>query len=273
MEILRDKDVGPAPDLRFYRETSWSALVVSIVMLAVVCAVAGVLTVNDAWTATWAIVAFAIWAAIMALAILLYFRTFRASRRPQSWRLAWTPNRLYLRFRSFQNFRFDPETPSVVALAGRDIDWIRSHARTQEAQGRHGNWNTRYKTKGLQIKLRSVADTAPLSDALKAEAVRRDPKGTRYIHTPVTLDADSVLHVEIGRPAPLLKQLRLYYTVTQEATTPMTRFRDMPTDAKERHILELALAGRKIDAIKAAREVYGDGLAEAKHRVEELMES
>ena len=270
MQILRDRDVMPSPELKFYRETSWSALVIGIVMLVVVIVVGAYLTAADAWSATWAIVAFLIWATIMTLPIWLYLRTFRASRRPESWRLAWAPDRLYLRFRSYQNHRFDPETPSVVSLGGREVSWIRSHTRTLEAQDDEGNWNTRYKIKGLEIKLRDNVETAPLADALKAEAVRRDRKGTRFNHYPVTLNDDATLRVEIGRPEPLLKQLRLYYTVTTPDNKPLARFRNMARDAQESHILDLALAGQKIAAIKAAREVYGFGLAEAKHFVEGL---
>lgn len=270
MQILRDRDVIPSSGLTFHRETPWSALVVGVVLVAVVLAVAGFLTVTGAWVSNWAVVGFAVWAAVMALPIWLYFRTFRASRRPESWRLAWTPDRLYLRFRSFQNHRFDPETPSTVAIAGREIAWIRNHTRTLEAQDDEGNWNTRYKVRGLQIKLKAAVDTTALSDALKAEATRRDAKGGRFNHYPVTLGDDAMLRVEIARPEPLLRQLRLYHAVTAPDDTPLTRFRDMTQDEKESHILDLALAGQKIDAIKAAREVYGYGLAEAKHFVDGL---
>ena len=270
MQILRDRDVTPSPGLTFHRETSWSALVTGIVLLAAVIAVAAFLTVTGAWVSTWAIAGFAVWSAIMALPIWLYLRTFRASRRPEGWRLAWASDRLYLRFRSFQNHRFDPETPSVVAVAGREIAWIRGHTQTLEAQDDEGYWNTRYRIRGLQIRLKENVDTVALADALKEEAARRDAKGSRFNHYPVTLGADGLLRVEIRRPDPLLKQLRLYFAVMMPDDAPLTRFRDMTRDEQESHILDLAHAGQTIAAIKAAREVYGYGLAEAKQFVEGL---
>jgi ribosomal protein L7/L12 len=47
----------------------------------------------------------------------------------------------------------------------------------------------------------------------------------------------------------------------------------MSRDEKEGHILDLVLAGQKIDAIKAARELYGYDLANAKRLVEGLVEN
>jgi len=272
MQILRDRDVIPSPGLRFHRETSWFALIAAIVLSVVVAAVAAFLTVTQAWASTWAIVGFAVWSAIMALPIHLCFRTFRASRRPESWRLAWTPDFLYLRFRSFQNYRFDPETPSVVAIPRREVAWIRNHTRLLESQDGDGNWSTRHKIRTLQIKLKASVKPAPLSEALKAEAARRDRKGIRYVHYPVTLHADAILHVELRRPATLLEQLRRYYPTTMDETAPLKHFRDMTREQKETHILDLLLAGQKVDAIKAAREVYGYDLATARKLVEELVE-
>lgn len=273
MDILRDRDVPPSPDLRFIYETSWSALTTGVVLLAAVAGVAGYLTSVDAWQSTWAIVGFAVWTAVMALPIWLSLRTFRASRRRDSWRLAWTPDRLFLRFRSFQNHGFDPETPSVVAIPRRETAWIGRYEQALETQDEDGAWSGRVKIKGLQIKLKTDVETTPLPDALKAEAARRDRKGARFNHYPVAVSRDGSLRVEIKRPDALLHPLRLYYTVAADMTVPLRHFRDMTHEEKEDHILELVLAGRQIDAIKAAREIYGYDLAEAKELVDGLAKS
>ena len=273
MQILRDREVAFMPGVRVYRETRWGSLIAAVFLVSCVAGVVAFLTVTGSWESTWAIVGFAIWSAIMALPIHLCLRTFRASRRAQSWLFAWAQDRLYLRFRSYQNHRFDPETPSVVCVPRREIDWIRAYSQKLEAQDSDGDWNNTRMVKGLQIKLKGNLDTAPLSDALREEAKRRDHKGIRFNHYPVTLGAESILRVEVGKPKALLKQLAPYYTTTTGQEVPLKHFRDMTTDEKENHILDLALAGQKIDAIKAARAVYGYDLAQAKKMVEGLMET
>jgi hypothetical protein len=272
MQILCDHEVAPSHDLRFYRETRWSALFCGILLLAFVAAVFTFLTIGQAWESPWALGGFAAWSAVMALPIHICLRTFSASRRPESWLLAWAPDRMYLRFRSFQNFRFDPETPSVVYVPRREMAWLRGHMRTLQTQDTEGHWNTPIKIRGLQIKLKKEVDTTPLSAALKDEAKRRDRKGIRFNHFPVTLD-DGVLRVELRRPEALLRQLALSYPITVPDAVPLKAFRDMSLDEKESHILDLVLAGQKIDAIKAARELYGYDLADAKRMVEGLTEN
>jgi hypothetical protein len=273
MKILCDRDVAAAPGLRFYRETSWSGLIAGVVMLGIVVGAAVFLYAEGALRPVWAILAFLLWATVMALPTWLFLRTFRASLRDDSWRLAWAPDELYLRFRSFQNHRFDPTTPTVVAIPRREVAWIRPHSQTLETRDDDGDWNGRYKVKGIQIGLRPEANTAALADALKEEAARRSPRGARFNHYPVTLGTDSILRVEMRRPGPLLKDLRLYYTIAAENAVPFTRFEDMTRAEKESHILDLVLAGRQIDAVKAARDVYGCDLAAAKTLVDGLAKS
>jgi hypothetical protein len=273
MQILCDHEVASSHELRFYRETRWSALFCGLLLLAFVAAVMGFLTIAQAWSSPWALGGFAVWSAIMALPIHICLRTFRASRRPDAWLLAWASDRMYLRFRSFQNFRFDPETPSVVFIPRREMAWLRGHVRTLQTQDTEGYWNTPIKIKGFQVKLKKEVDTAPLSAALKEEAKRRDRKGIRFNHYPVTLDANGVLRVELRRPEALLTQLALSYPITVPDAVPLKDVRNMSRDEKEGHILDLVLAGQKIDAINAARELYGYELANAKRLDEGLVEN
>jgi hypothetical protein len=273
MQILRDREVAFTPDVTVCRETRWGSLIAFVFLLSAVAGVAVFLTITGSWASPWAIAGFAIWAAIMALPIHLCLRTFRASRRPESWLFAWAQDRLYLRFRSYQNHRFDPETPSVVCIPRREIDWIRAYSQKLEAQDSDGDWNNVLDVKGLQIKLKRNLDPAPLSETLAEEAKRRDHKGIRFNHYPLTLGAESILRVEVRNPKTLLKQLAPFYTTTTGQDVPLKHFRDMTTDEKENHILDLVLAGQKIDAIKAARAVYGYDLAQAKKMVEGLTET
>jgi hypothetical protein len=273
MEFLRDRDVDFPPDATVHRETSWASLVMGVILLAPVggvgYAVAGPYGPPTFWTG----LGFFAWAAIMALPILLAFRTFRASLRPESWRFAWTRDRLFIRFRSFQNYNFDPDTPSVVVIAHGDVDAVRPFKRKLATHDDDGGWNGSVTTRALEIKLKKRVDTAPLRDALSEEAKRRSAKRSRFFHYPVTLEDGGVLRVEMRSPEKVLKQLPPHFAVTLGQDIPLTRFEDMTTAEKESHILDLILAGRKIDAIKAAREVYGYDLAEAKRMVDALAQS
>jgi len=273
MQIVRDREVPFASDTTVIRGTSWGSLIAGVFLISAVAGVVAFLTVTEVWGSPWTLVGFPIWATIMALPIHLCIRTFRASRRPESWALAWAADRIYIRFRSFQNHRFDPETPSVVCIPRREIAWIRAYAQKLETQDGDGDWNGAIKVNGLQIKLKGDVDPAPLSEALVEEAKRRDHKGIRFNHYPLTLGDGSVLRVEVRNPKALLKQLGPYYTTTTGEDVPLKHFRDMTTGEKENHILDLVLAGQKIDAIKAARSVYGYDLAQAKKMVEGLMET
>lgn len=273
MEILRDRDVTFSPQTAVYRETGWMSLVMGIVLLLVVAG-AGVYVAGPTGASSlWADIGFLIWAAIMALPTLLAFRTFLASRRPESWLIAWANDRLYIRFRSYQNFRFDPDTPSVVCIPRREVAWIRPHAHSLETQDGDGNWNGFIKVKGLQIKLRPGTESTPLSEALSEEAKMRSPKGSRFNHYPVTLGTDGILRVELRRPNAVLTQIARFYPTRAGTDIPLTHFQDMTAAEKESHILDLILAGRKMDAIKAAREVYGFDIADAKRMVDGLAES
>lgn len=273
MEIMRDRDTVFSPEINVYRETSWASLVMGIVLLVIVCA-AGTYLVGPAGVSSlWAGAGFLIWAAIMALPILLAFRTFRASRRPESWLIAWANDRLYIRFRSYQNFRFDPDTPSVVSIPRREIAWIRPHTHKLETQDDDGDWNGSIKVKSLQIKLRAGTESTPLSEALTEEAKMRSPKGARFNHYPVILNADGILRVELRRPNAVMTRIARHFPTMAGTDIPLTRFHDMTAAEKESHILDLILAGQKMDAIKAAREVYGFDIAAAKRMVEGLAEN
>lgn len=273
MEILRDRDVDFPPDATVHRETSWASLVMGVVLLAVVGGVGYAVAVSYGPPGFWSGLGFLAWSAIMALPIMLSFRTFRASLRPESWRFAWTRDRLFVRFRSFQNYNFDPDTPSTVVIAHRDVDAVRTFKRKLATHDDDGGWNGSITTRALEIKLKKRVDTAPLQDALSEEAKRRSAKRSRFFHYPVTLEDDGILRVEMRKPEAVLKQLPPHFAVAAAQDIPRTRFEDMTTAEKESHILDLILAGRKIDAVKAAREVYGYDVAEAKRLVDALARS
>ena len=210
-----------------------------------------------------------VWALLLALFPWLAFKSFRASRRPDAWLVRWSPEGLYLRFRSRQNWRFPEDTPSVVSLARREIDWIGESSASLDAPDEHGHWTRRLRTRSLAIGLKRV-DSGPLIAALRAERQRRDHRGVRTNDEPVTIGKDGILLVQLRRTEELIEQLSTHYPTSLATHDEGRDFEAMSADEREDHILALAQAGQTIAAVKAARQVYGCGLTEAKRLVAEL---
>jgi len=273
MKVLRDIDVPQSPDLRTYREFVLDHLVAGLAMAGVAVGAVAAPLANAAWR-TPAIVGVCLFSAAgVGLMARFALNAFRASRRPESWLVRWTPQGLYLRFRSFHNYRFPADTPSVVFVARREIAWLRAHAQALEVPDERGPGGARAT---LRRTVRSVelgldgADTAGLAAALGAEAARRDARGMRVNDYPVTVTGAGTVRVEMRRPEALLAQLAPYYPVRGAEAVAAKPFDAMTRREQEDHILALVQAGEKLAAITAARAVYGCDLAEAKRLVEEL---
>ena len=196
-------------------------------------------------------------------------RSFVASRRPESWRLRWSSGALYLRFRSYLNAGFPPDTPTVVALSRREVDWLRAQEETLDVPDDHGGWGHKRRHRWLEIALRSV-DLEPLKEALAAEAQRRDSRGGRVNDYPLSLTREETLRLPLRRPEAVVEMLSAFYSVRPADVAGAEDFAAMSRDQREGHVLALAAAGDDIAAIKAARKVYGLDLTEAKRLVDEL---
>lgn len=271
MEILRDDQVPNGPDFETYRETAWNSLLFGLVILAAAIGVAGLPVVTQSWMSIWVDLICGFGALVLGLIGMIGVKGFRASRRPESWLVRHSPDALYLRFRSYHNWRFPPDTPSVVRLDRREVSWVRSLSKRLSLRGEHGAWTSEKGVKLLEIGLRQV-DTAPLKVAFSEEAKRRDHRRARTNHFPVTLHGDATLRIELRRPSALLRDLPSVFRVLAPEDEGRKSFTDMSRDEKEAHILDLVQSGNKISAIAAARELYGYDLAAAKDFVEGLTE-
>jgi len=268
MQILRDAEMPLSDGMSTYRETAWQNLIFGVLMagLALGCASLPFLPeiANDALVDIPAIIGVVLFGLIAKMALRLFY----ASRRSECWQLRWSPEALYIRFRAYHNYRFPADTPSIVKLDRREIAWIRPGRHDLNAPDTEGSWSHWFTVKHLEIALRRT-DTAPLADALRAEAQQRDRKRSRFNHYPVTLHGDAI-HIELRSPKKALAALSRYYPTTLAVETPATAFEDMTTAEKEDHILALVQSGNTIAAVKAAREVYGCDLTTAKNLVDGL---
>jgi hypothetical protein len=269
MKLLRDDEVPGPPEVESYRETVWSGLWVGFAMLAAAITVivwpiqTGAL--NDP-SLFWFIIP-------MALMILLIthfaFRTFTASRRADAWRLRWSADGLYIRYRSYLNSGFDRDAPTVLHLTRREVTWIKARIDTLNAPDGRGNWTQREKHRWLEIGLRRI-DPAPIKAALAEESSRRTPSGGRVNDDPLTVTSDDTLRVALRKPEAAVDLLGYHFAVALSEETHSGDFVAMTGDEKEAHVLALVEAGDSIGAIKAAREVYGMDLTDAKQFIDGL---
>ena len=269
MKILRDDEMPAEPGLNEHRETDWRGLAFGLLLTPVALGIMAAPWIEGGALPGWGLALALGLGLLMTIFPYFGFRSYFGSRRPEAWRLRWSPEGIYLRFRSYHNWRFPADMPTVFYLPRREVAWLRLQSASLDKPDETGAWgHQRLKTKGLEIGLKNL-DPAPLADALRAERQQRH-RGFRVNDEPVKLTADGSLTVELRRAGQLLDQMTRYYATGLEEHRDGKTFADMSQSEREDHILALAGAGDKFAAIKAAREVFGYDLTKAKRLVEEL---
>lgn len=270
MQILCDHEVPDREDLRAYRQLAWPHLGWSLLFAGLSLGVAALPILTGTWTLIWVDALCAAGALLYGGLAALGLRAFRASLLPSNRLLRWSRDGLYLRFRSCFNHRFPADTASIVFLERGEIAWLRRYVEAFDGPDEHGSWSILHRQQGLEIGLRRV-DTTPLAKALAQEAKLRDAKGARTNHYPVTLNRDGHIRVELKRPQDLLDELGKLFPLRQSSEPPAARFESLSFADQEDHILGLALSGKTIAAVAAARELYGCDITEAKKLVEGMV--
>jgi len=106
MKLLRDDEVPSSPAIESYQETAWPGLVIGLVLLVSAAALVVWPLAEEGWRLTWIVAPLGLSALIVFLIARFALRSFLASRRPESWRLRWDAEGIYLRYRSYLNNRF-----------------------------------------------------------------------------------------------------------------------------------------------------------------------
>lgn len=269
MKILRDDRVPPCEERWIYRETAWSSLVLGLILLGIAGFLAALPFLQGFVGDVWLFGLCLLGAAFFGGFGRVHLRVFRISLRRSHWLLRWSPDGLVLRYRSIFNHRFPADQPSAVLLERAEIDSIGPALTILDSQDGEGDWNHVLKRRSLEIELQEEVDVAPLKAALAHEASLRSKKGVRFNHFPLIVTRAGALQLEMRRPKRVCDALAGDFPVRGEARSER-RFERLSPAEREEHILDLLLAGDKIGAIKAAREVYGCDLTEAKKLVDEL---
>lgn len=269
MQILREDQLPPCEERWIYRETLWSGLVSGLVFLGI----AGFLVAlpfiegfaSDVWLVGLCLCGTAFFGGFGRLHVRVFFRSLRRDH----WLLRWSPEGLALRYRSIYNHRFPADQPTAVLLAREEIAAIGPAVTLLDSLDGEGDWSRLLKRRSLEVKLADGVDVAPLKAALVHEASLRSRKGVRVNHFPLIVTRAGALQLELRHPKRVCAALAGDFPV-RGAARRERRFAQLSAAEREEHILDLLLAGDKIGAIKAAREVYGCDLTEAKNLVDEL---
>ncbi len=223
-------------------------------------------------------------AGMLVLGLLLMRRMVLARLRPSNWLVRMSDEGLFVQFRSYLNYHFPSEDPTVVFIPYQEIRSARLVRQRREipytdlGQVRRVSVESRW-----LVECELSADSAPLAQALADERVALAPKvarwygstSVRYRHYPVRMASPTCIQLEWGvvPGAPVLLDALRRRT---EIVTPVEISHDDVTlegtsrEEQEKRLLELAETGQILAAIEIARKLYSYDLTEAQAFVEGL---
>ncbi|MCZ6603888.1 MAG: hypothetical protein O7A03_01955 [Alphaproteobacteria bacterium] len=266
MKLLSDRDVPRQTEI--YREVQWTSLLVGSVLFVAAVTLLFWSLFEVGWRFSWLFVVAAILALILVRIAKIALGMFFASSMALGWRLRWTADGLFIRFRSYLNNNFSSDTPTVVRLESREVAWLKSRTDTPTTPGTDSGWIRRGHG-WLEVSLRRV-DLDPLERALAVEANLRSPKGGRAMDFPLKLTPHGTLRVQLDRPKRAAEALAKYFPVGLSGTKDDKAFEEMSEAECEDHIVDLLQAGDIMGAVKTARRVYGMSLADAQSFIKDL---
>jgi hypothetical protein len=206
--------------------------------------------------------------------------TWSKTLRRDNWVMAVGSTRVLIRFRSWMNAGLPAADPQAVELPVAHLVSARLTRQKRTRPAIKGRGASHRELTYLDLRTRGL-DLAPLWNALVRE--RTPPHaGTRRDHDPVQLPGDDVVRVELvstharTRPAAaeVLRLLGRHVPVEDDASEEVIEDAGVPALSLPEHeaaIRALARSGQMMAAIRLARGVYGEGLMQARARVERLV--
>ena len=277
LKFLREDQVPDHPTDLLFRQRRWTKLLA----LAIFGGVSGGFLLCPTLCPLFGIEPLPAWASYITGGFLLIFvliawHTARASFRSSSWRLRATTNGLYVKVRSFLNYRLSAEDPIVVYLPKAEIIGVREHRIWARRPGTDDN-ETIQRLVFLEIVLHDE-DLSELVALLKAERAIEPGKqsGVSMIsrHYPVRVLPGGIVQVDWSGLSPGLKRtvtlLSGVYPVLDGQRTRQQRFTELDKTAREDRLLELVERGETVGAVKLAKELYGYNTTDAKAFVDDL---
>ncbi len=178
---------------------------------------------------------------------------------------------LYLKFRSYLNYHFPEEGPTVVHLPWREIAAAQKTVDRTPSTGHRGQSETQV-GRYLDLHLEHT-DTEALRQAVAQEAARKAPKkgrsSSRFHHNPGQVPEPGVVRVE-WRGRRMLRALRRYVAVRPARRTGHGC--DAAGEDLDTQIIKLIEQGRRMPAIRTVRRRYGMSLTQATEFVDDLVQ-
>lgn len=272
MRLLRQSDVEIRTNDRVFRYSRIHAIAVALIVLAIAGWVA-----FHAYTAAWKPGYYIAAAIVVFLDLMRRFVTARF--RPSNWLVRMNDLGVYVQFRSYLNYHLPPDDLTVVFISFDEIRSARLIKERVTAPDPSGRGNQTQFLRHIELEL--AGDVAPLSQALDAEAGESAPvekhwygsSSTLYQDHPVRMESRTFLRIH-WQVAPgthkFLDALRPYTTIaeTVSLTQDFSHLRSLNRDEQQKQLRELAARGQTLNAIYAARQLYGCSLAEAKAMIE-----
>lgn len=206
----------------------------------------------------------------------------RKARGPCGWVLRIVGSELHLHLRSYLNADFPREDATVLVLTRGDVVGVRAvEASGWRSQAEGGQLQERpWRRRSLEIVLAGPVE--PLQQALQAEAQRRVPgvlgSRVRSTHRPLRLKPDGVLCLpwsdESNALTPALREvlplLALRFPLLAAETRAESPLVQATKQEREDRLLELALRGEQVEAVKLAKTLYGMDTTRAVQFIQEL---
>ncbi len=278
MQLLRSADVPIDRRARDFRYSRWRAGTGAIILAAAALALIAFGRLNNTWIPYYI-------AGVIIVTLLIFHNLVTARFRPTNWLVRMTDDGLFIKFRSYLNYRFSDQDPTVVFIPYSEISSAKLVKERQAIPDRDGG-NRRATTIRTRrfIELELAGNSEQLANALASESKRVLAKpaeggssvSTRYQHLPVQLATPNLLRIEWGvvPNAQTILDALTRHTLVDHATAVSKNFVNLDglsREEQESRLLELAQSGDMIGAVTMARTLYAYDLATAKNFVESLI--
>jgi len=224
-----------------------------------------------------------LFAAFLLLFVLMFRKMVTARFHPSNWLVRMNETGIYLQYRSYLNYDFPADDPSVIFLSLGEIasaHLVKERVETPDP-AKNGATQTQFLS---YIDLELSGDTKALADALQNERGESAPlkkrwyggtSSTLYRDYPVTLTTPTTLRIHwdvVPRAHAFLNALRPYTVIgdTVHLKQDFTRMKTLSREEQEKQLRDLVARGQNITAVAAARKLYGCSLGEAKQMVDSL---
>lgn len=275
MQLMRERDVPVMNSDRVFRYSRARAVLVYLTMVGGLVA----LFVAGARGHT---VALQIVAAIALLPVFLSRRFLVARFRSSNWLVRETENGLYLHFRSYLNYHFSADDPTVAFIPYRELSrarWVRERRERPDLE------NPRFMVRETRqvAELDLTCDTAAFAAALAEERSRPAPREPRWYGNSAVKFKDYPIAVEgttvqlvwqcVPRIKAFLGALERRHVRLDEGAERSTSYQTTAASSRaddEREIAALARSGQLRAAVAKAALVYMKEPAKAKQVIDAL---